>query len=431
MSVSKNLYSLRRPRYLKRRDFLRNSFLGLGLVYTGGMLWGCSDSNGRGSRSSAGLRNIAALRAEPDANGLLLPEGFSSRVIARANQPVAGTTFLWHTDPDGGATFAQPDGGWIYVSNREFIPGGVDAIRFDANGEIVNAYNILPGLLTQLNCAGGITPWGTWFSCEEHDLGVVWECDPGGAELPQRLPALGNYAHEAAAVDPQTNTVYLTEDEGDGRWYRFIPDTPNPGGRPNLTAGKLQAAQVLVSQETLDAPGMQGPWPVVWKDVPNPNPLIIPELPVQIDTPTRQQLPETTAFHGGEGIWYHEGGLFFTTKSDNRVWHYDIATQLIDIVYDDNLFAEPVLQGVDNVVVTPGGDIVVSEDGGDMQVVAVSPDGSVFPLVQVLGQDASEVTGPAFSPDGQHLYFSSQRGTAGQPGMDGITYAVTGPFFDP
>jgi len=45
--------------------------------------------------------------------------------------------------------------------------------------------------------------------------------------------------------------------------------------------------------------------------------------------------------------------------------------------------------------------------------------------LQVIGQDFSEITGPAFSPDGQRLYFSSQRG--GPTGF-GITYEISGPF---
>ncbi|MER7470138.1 hypothetical protein [Micromonospora sp. NPDC000018] len=36
-------------------------------------------------------------------------------------------------------------------------------------------------------------------------------------------------------------------------------------------------------------------------------------------------------------------------------------------------------------------------------------------------------TGPAFSPDGTRLYFSSQRGTSGSS-SGGITYEVRGPF---
>jgi secreted PhoX family phosphatase len=45
----------------------------------------------------------------------------------------------------------------------------------------------------------------------------------------------------------------------------------------------------------------------------------------------------------------------------------------------------------------------------------------VKPVVQVTGLSDSEIAGPAFSPDGTRLYFSSQR----QPGK---TYEVTGPF---
>ena len=42
-------------------------------------------------------------------------------------------------------------------------------------------------------------------------------------------------------------------------------------------------------------------------------------------------------------------------------------------------------------------------------------------VCQVTGTEGSEITGPAFSPDGTRLYFSSQR----DPGR---TYEVTGPF---
>ncbi|GAA4558594.1 hypothetical protein [Planotetraspora kaengkrachanensis] len=51
------------------------------------------------------------------------------------------------------------------------------------------------------------------------------------------------------------------------------------------------------------------------------------------------------------------------------------------------------------------------------------------PPTRILGQSSSEITGPAFSPDGRRLYFSSQRGTSGHStGSGGITYEVTGPF---
>ncbi|HMG41706.1 MAG TPA: hypothetical protein VK611_10270, partial [Acidimicrobiales bacterium] len=76
----------------------------------------------------------------PDANGLILPEGFTSRVVAAAGQAAAGSDFLWHIFPDGGATF-EVDGGYVYVSNSE-VPaegGGVGAVRFDDDGTIVDS----------------------------------------------------------------------------------------------------------------------------------------------------------------------------------------------------------------------------------------------------------------------------------------------------
>src|ERR687894_1853220 len=53
-----------------------------------------------------------------DANGIQLPAGFTSRVVARTGQVVPGTNYVWHQAPDGGAVI--PNGsGWIYVSNSE------------------------------------------------------------------------------------------------------------------------------------------------------------------------------------------------------------------------------------------------------------------------------------------------------------------------
>ena len=73
---------------------------------------------------------------------------------------------------------------------------------------------------------------------------------------------------------------------------------------------------------------------------------------------------------------------------------------------------------------------MIAEDGGDMQIVVIDVEGNIAPLMQVTGQDDSEITGPAFSPDGQRLYFSSQRGCSLFSGGNGfgITYEITGPF---
>ena len=113
--------------------------------------------------------------------------------------------------------------------------------------------------------------------------------------------------------------------------------------------------------------------------------------------------------------------IYFTTKGTNQVFAYDIASARLRVIYDAREMTSPPLRGVDNLTVSCCGDVLVAEDGGSMQVVAILPNGDAKPLVQVVGHTGSEVTGPAFDPSGTRLYFSSQRGVEGGSGA-GFTY---------
>jgi sugar lactone lactonase YvrE len=157
---------------------------------------------------------------------------------------------------------------------------------------------------------------------------------------------------------------------------------------------------------------------VAWKTVPDPS---------AAAKDTRYQVATRRVFNGGEGIVYHDGRVFFTTKGENRVWALDTTSQRLEIIYDDDSAITPVLTGVDNITVRSDGSLYVAEDGGDLQVVVINPDGRVYPILELEGHDASEITGVTFSPDASRLYFSSQRGIIGTP-MGGITFEVTGPF---
>lgn len=220
-----------------------------------------------------------------------------------------------------------------------------------------------------------------------------------------RRAAMGRFKHEAAAADPVRKVVYLTEDETSGCFYRFIPTTWG-----DLSSGTLQ---VMVA-------GTASSGSFSWQNVPDPD---------GSPTVTRSQVSGAKKFNGGEGCHYANDTVWFTTKGDNRLWQLNLTTNTYELAYDDSLVpsgAAP-LTGVDNVTGSSSGDLFIAEDGGNMEICVITPDDVVAPFLRITGQSSSEITGPAFSPDGRRLYFSSQRGTSGSS-SGGITYEVTGPF---
>lgn len=344
---------------------------------------------------------VADPGAGADANGLVLPEGFTSRIIARAGDQIGSTQY--RIFPDGAATFADAavPGGWYLATNHE-VPaggGGVTSIRFAPDGTITDAREVLAG--TSLNCAGGATPWGTWLSCEEFDGGRVWECDPTGKRPGIVHEALGRWRHEAAAVATD-GRVYLTEDFGTGAFYRFTPDTPG-----DLTVGLLEVAT-----------GAEGGGPVTWGEVPEP---------AAASTPCRSQVPDTMRFDGGEGIATDGTSVWFTTKGDNRVWHYSTTNSTVEVHYQAG--RPSMLSGVDNLWWDgTSGSLLVAEDGDDLQVIALGAGNTVTEVARVGNHPGSEIAGPTLSPDRTRLYFSSQRGPNAIGLPLGVTYEVTGPF---
>ena len=115
-------------------------------------------------------------------------------------------------------------------------------------------------------------------------------------------PALGNFSHEAAAVDPVDKHVYLTEDQPDGCFYRFTPDT-----YPSLASGLLEVA-VVAADGT-----------VTWRAVPDPN------VVTQGKTTRAQVAGGHDASTAARGSGTTRASIYFTTKGDKKVWAYDAA----------------------------------------------------------------------------------------------------------
>ena len=338
----------------------------------------------------------------PDANGICLPEGFRARLVARGGEPVGGTGHRWHVESDGAATFPAADGGWTLVANSETPApgGGASAIRFGRDGHAIDAYRILEG--TSQNCAGGATPWGTWLSCEEHEEGRVWECDPAGRRPARVHDAMGVFKHEAAAVDARGRHVYLTEDLEDGLLYRFTPRR-----WPRLDAGRLEAAAV----------GEGGA--VRWLGVADPS---------ARRHPTRRQVAAATPFRRAEGIWLDSGTVYIATTYDSRIHAYDTRSRSIEVIYDGMAQRSAPLVRVDNITASRAGELFVCEDIATEEITmgVMTRERSVTPFLTVTGpnHERSELTGVAFAPAGDRLYFSSQRAH----GLKGEVYEVRGPF---
>jgi secreted PhoX family phosphatase len=335
----------------------------------------------------------------------------------------------------------SPEDFYDYGNDNNPGQGGTTTVVYDTeNQQVVKQYLSLTGTLR--NCAGGPTPWNTWISCEEivtspDDVyakhhGYVFEVPATtemGVATPRPIKAMGRFNHEAIAVDPDSDVIYLTEDEHEGLLYRFIPNTPgqlsNGGtlqalaikGNPSFDTRNWESRTVELSQK-LD---------VEWIDLDN------------IDNPNgglrfRGYEDGAARFARGEGMWYGNDGIYFACTNGGpeklgQIWKYTPS----DAEASENesespgtleLFVESmdssIIENADNLTVAPWGDLIVCEDCDEKQdLKGVTPEGEVYNF----GRNAksnSELAGATFSPDGSTLFMNIQH--------SGITLAITGPW---
>jgi secreted PhoX family phosphatase len=408
----------------------------------------------------------------PDPLQLLdLPQGFSYRIISQFGQAMSDGYGV-PDNADGMGCFDLGGSRIALVRNHELrpsalnkrpwvgaaagpalsydrtaeglaLPGGTTTIIYDlAQQRIESEYLSLVGTIR--NCAGGITPWGSWLTCEEDttragegvgaDHGYVFDVPAlhKGLVDPVPLKAMGRFNHEAAAVDPRTGIVYMTEDRGDGLFYRFLPaargrlaeggvlqalgfrDAPNGGDSRNWNTSGIERAR---------------PKEAVWIDLKDP------ESPND-DLRAQGFARGAALFARGEGVHMGDNELYFCCTSGG-------AKRLGQVMrYRPSRFEgqpgekeEPGMLSLfvessdpssmhygDNLTIAPNGHLIVCEDQGgavvDNHLRGVTRDGEVYPFARLRTQ--TELAGACFSPDGTTMFVNLYAPTK--------TLAITGPW---
>ncbi|MEU4578221.1 alkaline phosphatase PhoX [Nonomuraea sp. NPDC023979] len=462
---------------MDRRGFLTRAVLAAG-PFAG---VACAGQRG-GAAPAPGYGRLVPVADQRDGEVRLhLPEGFRYRSFNAAGEKFSdGSTVPGRHD--GMAAFPGPRGSAILVRNHEvngpvgafgderlaydpMAGGGTATLRVSRYGEVAESRPSLTG--TMMNCSGGPMPWGAWVSCEEtvngpdvgddftggdnsrltEKHGYLFEVPLKGVSRARPIRAAGRFAHESAAFDPATGTLYLTEDNFGfpSGFYRYVPPRhPMREGRL-LDDGKLQMLAVAdrprADLSTGQEPGAA--FATTWVDIDDPDPAFTgrPSNDVAVQAVGRQGRAAGAAiFSRLEGAVFHQGIVYFVStqggdpapgetppdgfgRGRGQVWAYETWSGRLRLVYQSPRAAT--LDLPDNVTVSRRGTLVLCEDGdGDNYLRGLTRAGKIFDfcrLAPIPGDAGAEFAGSAFGPGGHTLYVNVQS-------KRGRSFAIWGPW---
>jgi secreted PhoX family phosphatase len=464
-----------------RRKFLKQGLIAAGGLGLGITAWSRLAQHGQPPGFHPALGPLTVVNDQTTGLPLLkLPQGFRYHTFAWAGETLADG----YPGPgacDGMGVVASENGIVTLIRNHELrgssgpigdpqkawdiTGGGTSTLRFDTRTEhLVESWISLGGTVN--NCAGGITPWGTWLSCEEApftpelmhlggDLrqkfwhlkhakkshGYVFEVHPEGESRPQPIVEMGQFYHEAAALDPDSGIVYMTEDTAPSAGlYRYLPDLPG-----DLQAGgKLQMLRVESYKALTYTVPLNKPMVFDWVDIAEPDQGHTPGTHDGAGVVAQGLANGGTAFVSLEGCSFHQGSIYFTSKAGGeahagQIFRLDIAQGTLELIFE--AAERDRFTGLDNIIVSPQGSLMICEDRlgaftKAQYIAGLSEHDGLFAFCQInpqLGGEyaghnlrktalGSEWAGVCFSTDGLWMFANLYR-----PGM---TFAITGPWQD-
>ena len=437
---------------LNRRNFIGAT----GAAFSGLLLNGCTGRSAPLTSAPSSFADYGPL--VPDPAGMLdLPRGFSYRLLSSLGNAMSdGCTVP--DKADGMGCFSLGNDEIVLIRNHELVPaddaggvlakgfgtrdgaivpGGTTSIVLDATTlEVKREFRSLAGTIR--NCSGGITPWGSWLTCEEaptgpgqrfgeglaENHGWVFEVPANATGLIDAVPlkAMGRFNHEAACVDPRTGIVYLSEDRDDSVLYRFVPTTPGRLG----DGGLLQAMVVEGLSDTRNwtsadmAVGSRHT--VRWidcDDVGSPND----------DLRSRAAAKGAAVVARGEGIHTGTDEIFVCSTNGGQRKLGQILRLVpgtggepdqIELFFESQ--SKDQFNYGDNLTVGPNGHLIVCEDQYtdvvDNHLRGITPDGRAYTFGRLRMQ--TELAGGCFSPDGKWFFVNAYSPTR--------TLAITGPW---
>lgn len=419
--------------------------------------------------SAAGFGRLRPVADEATGLPLLeLPEGFRYRSFGWAGQTLSNGGRI--RDAADGMGIVRVDGEvYTLVRNHECVDlagsfgpaeshydapcgGGTVTLRYDRQaGKLLSASGSLSGTLQ--NCAGGITPWGSWLSCEEivtpagyrgsHEgssfelpkpHGWVFEVPADGVSKAEPLYDLGQFRHEAAVVDARDGMVYLTEDHRPAGFYRLLPKSPGRLGE----GGRLQMLKAVGAADLRRGIKPGRVFDVEWVDIEDPRAGWRGDA--GIDGVLRQGRAAGGSFFTRlEGLIVGDDEIYFTATDGGeaeagQVFRFVPSRQTLELYYESPSSA--VLDYPDNICLAPGGGLVICEDSKQpvQRLYGLNRRGRLSEIVrnhtQLDGSAAAyghqgdyrgaEWAGACFSPDGRTLFANIYR--------PGFTVAIEGPW---